>query len=180
LSIFATMLSAITYLSIPARTFGTNWNWIILNLGIPVVSIAVVFLYLPFFRQVRAASAYEYLEQRFHVSIRLFGSSSFILFQLGRMGIIVLLPALALSAATGIDVYACIIAMGLLSTLYTALGGIEAVIWTDVVQVFVLIGGATAALLIMASSVDGGLLSMISTACAAGKFEVVSEFISMT
>lgn len=176
LSIFATMLSAITYLSIPARTYGTNWTWLILNMGIPVIAIIVAYLYLPFFRQVRAASAYDYLEQRFHVSLRIFGSLAFMLFQLGRMGIVVLLPALALAAVTGINVYVCIIVMGVLSTLYTVLGGIEAVIWTDVVQTLVLIGGAFAALAIIVMNVDGGLSGVIEMAASEDKFAIVNEF----
>ena len=176
LSIFATMLSAITYLSIPARTYGTNWTWLILNMGIPLIAIIVAYLYLPFFRRVRAASAYDYLEQRFHVSLRIFGSLAFMLFQLGRMGIVVLLPALALAAVTGINVYVCIIVMGVLSTLYTVLGGIEAVIWTDVVQTLVLIGGAVAALAIIVLNIDGGLFGVIEMASGEGKFVVVNEF----
>ncbi|MEZ6058994.1 MAG: sodium/solute symporter [Planctomycetaceae bacterium] len=176
LSIFATTLSAITYLAIPARTYTTNWNRLILNLGIPVVAVVVVFVYLPFFRRVRVASAYDFLEQRFSVSVRIFGSLAFVLFQLGRMGIVLLLPALALSAVTGIDVYVCIIAMGALSTLYTVLGGIEAVVWTDVVQAVVLIGGAAAALSIMAGHVSGGLAGIVTTAFHAGKFDMISDF----
>ena len=176
LSIFATMLSAITYLAIPARAYGTNWSWFILNMGIPVVAVIVVFLYLPFFRRIQVASAYDYLERRFHVSVRLFGAVSFILYQLGRMGIVVLLPALALSAVTGLNVYVCIVVMGLLSTVYTVLGGIEAVIWTDVVQVIVLVGGAVAALVIMAVNIDGGLGAMVSTAWNAGKLDLIGEF----
>ena len=176
LSIFATMLSAITYLSIPARAYGTNWSWLLLNLGIPIISIVAAYLYLPFFRRLTVASAYEYLERRFHVSLRVFGSLSFVLFQLGRMGIVVLLPALALSAVTGLSVLVCILVMGVLSTLYTVLGGIEAVIWTDVLQTVVLIGGAIAALFAMAGGVDGGFSALFSTAWEADKFRMVNDF----
>ena len=99
------MLSAITYLSIPARSFGTNWTYYIMNLGILAIAPVAVYLYLPFFRRLNITSAYEYLEYRFDVGIRLLGSSSFVAFQLARMGIVVLLPALALSAVTGLNVY---------------------------------------------------------------------------
>ena len=150
LSIFATMLSAITYLSIPARAFGTDWSYFIINMGIPIIAPVVIFLYLPFYRRLNITSAYEYLERRFSLGIRLIGSASFVLFQLARMGIVILLPAWALSAVTGLDTIHCVILMGVLSTIYTVLGGIEAVIWTDVIQVFVLVGGAIAALVIMA------------------------------
>lgn len=175
-SIFATMLSAITYLSIPARSYGTDWSWFLVNMGIPIVCVLVIFLYLPFFRRLKVASAYHYLEQRFDLGLRLLGSASFILFQLGRMGVVVLLPALALSAVTGVDVFLCIVAMGALSTLYTVLGGMAAVIWTDVVQVVVLIGGAIFALMVMASQIDGGLMGIWTIAAAEGKTALVSDF----
>ncbi|QDS98810.1 sodium:solute symporter family transporter [Adhaeretor mobilis] len=175
ISIFGTSLSAITYLSIPARSYATNWSWSLINFGIPVVAGVVILVYLPKLLQVQAASAYDFLEQRFHVSLRLFGSVSFILYQLVRMGVVVLLPALALSAVTGIDLTLSIVAMGVLSTLYTVLGGIEAVIWTDVVQVIVLLGGAAAALTVISFDVDGGLPAIMEMASAEGKFDIVSE-----
>ena len=149
LSIFGTQLSAITYLAMPARAYATDWTLLILNIGIFAIAPVVIYLYLPFFRRLNITTAYEYLEKRFHVSIRMFGSLSFILFQLGRMGIVILLPALALSAVTGFNIFICIALIGILSTIYTVLGGIEAVIWTDVLQALVLIGGAFVALAII-------------------------------
>ncbi|MHC4753091.1 MAG: sodium:solute symporter family transporter [Planctomycetota bacterium] len=142
LSIFGTQLSAITYLAMPARAYATDWNLLPLNIGILAIAPLVVFVYIPLFRRLNITTAYEYLEKRFHVSIRIFGSLSFITFQLGRMGVVILLPALALSAVTGMNVYLCITLIGVLSTVYTALGGMEAVIWTDVLQAVVLIGVA--------------------------------------
>ncbi len=174
LSIFATMLSAITYLSIPATVFATDWTRILLNMGIPLVAPVVILFFLPFYRRLNVTSAYEYLEKRFDLSLRLLGSVSFILFQLGRMGIVVLLPALALSAVTGINLMICIALMGLLSTLYTVLGGMEAVIWTDVVQVIVLIGGAIAALAIIAGDLPGGVGQIIEEASGRGKLNLIN------
>jgi SSS family solute:Na+ symporter len=156
LSIFGTQLSAITYLAMPARAYSTDWSLLPLNIGILAIAPLVVFVYIPLFRRLNITTAYEYLEKRFHVSIRIFGSLSFIAFQLGRMGIVILLPALALSAVTGMNVYLCIALIGVLSTVYTALGGMEAVIWTDVLQSVVLIGGAFAALVITIGALDGG------------------------
>ncbi len=174
LSIFATMLSAITYLSIPATVFATDWTRFLLNMGIPLIAPLVILFFLPFYRKLSVTSAYEYLEQRFDLSLRLLGSVSFILFQLGRMGIVLLLPALALSAVTGMNLLLCIALMGLLSTLYTVLGGMEAVIWTDVMQVFVLVGGALAALFIIAGSLPDGFSQIITEAAAKDKFNLVN------
>lgn len=174
LSIFATMLSAITYLSIPATVYATDWTRFLLNMGIPLVAPIVILFFLPFYRKLEVTSAYEYLEQRFDVSLRLLGSLSFILFQLGRMGIVLLLPALALSAVTGLNLFLCIGLMGLLSTLYTVLGGMEAVIWTDVIQVFVLLGGAIAALFIIANDLPEGFSQIIEVAESRDKFNMVN------
>jgi len=170
LSIFGTQLSAITYLAMPARSYATDWALLILNIGIFAMAPLVIYFYLPILRRLNITTAYEYLEKRFHVSIRLFGSLSFVAFQLGRMGIVVLLPALALSAVTGLNVYLCIALMGVLSTVYTVLGGIEAVIWTDVLQGAVLIGGAFVALWIIAANLDGGFSQIVSVGIENGKF----------
>ncbi len=164
LSIFATMLSAITYLAIPARAYGSDWVRCVVNFGIPVVAPIVAFCYLPVYRRLRLTSVYEYLEHRFHLGIRLFGSVSFVAFQLGRMAIVVLLPALALSAVTGFDPAWCILLTGVLATLYTVLGGIEAVVWTDVVQAVVLLGGALLSVVLIANHVDGGWATILQDA----------------
>ena len=173
LSIFSTQLSAITFLSIPARAFGTNWTWLVLNLTIPLMVPLIVFCFLPFYRRLGITTVYEYLEMRFSAGLRKLGSASFAVFQLCRMGIVILLPAMALSAVTGWDVQWCIVAMGVLSTLYTVLGGIEAVIWTDVLQTVVLLGGAFVALLIIVGQVDGGWSTIFQTANEQGKLDMV-------
>jgi len=170
LSIFGTQLSAITYLAMPARAYATDWSLLPLNIGILVIAPLVVFVYIPIFRRLNITTAYEYLEKRFHVSIRIFGSLSFIAFQLGRMGIVILLPALALAAVTGVNVYLCIALIGILSTVYTALGGMEAVIWTDVLQAVVLIGGAFAALAITIGALDGGWREFVAIGVENNKF----------
>ena len=168
ISIFATQLSAITFVSTPALAYASDWLVLPGKVMILLMAPIVVLFYLPFFRRLDITTAYEYLERRFSLSVRLFGSASFIAFQLLRMAIVVFLPALALSTITGINVYACILIMGVLSTLYTALGGMEAVIWTDVLQTVVLIGGMLVAIIIVAMDV-GGFGVVFETANAADK-----------
>ncbi|UCS92059.1 sodium/solute symporter [Echinicola marina] len=142
ISIFGTQLSAITFMAIPAKTFSTDWTLFFLLMTIIMVAPVIIYIFLPFFRRLNITTAYEYLELRYNRMVRLVGSLIYIGLQLGRLGIVLLLPSLALSVVTGIDVSLCILIMGLLSVLYTVLGGIEAVIWTDVIQVVVLLGGA--------------------------------------
>ncbi len=169
-SIFGTQLSAITFMAIPAKAYATNWVYFLVNMCIIAIAPVVVFFYLPFFRRLEITTAYEYLEKRFHLHVRLFGSVAFILFQLGRMGIVLFLPALALSTVTGINIYTGILLMAVLCTFYTVLGGIEAVIWTDVLQAMVLLGGALVSLLIISTSLDGGLRGIMAIGQANHKF----------
>jgi SSS family transporter len=172
LSIYGTQLSSISFVAIPAKVYATDWVYLLIQLSIVLIAIPVVFLYLPFFRQTNLTTAYEYLERRFNLGVRWFASASFILFQIGRMSIVLFLPAIALSTVTGMDVYVSIGLMGVLATLYTVMGGIEAVIWTDVVQVFVLLGGAFLSLAVILLNVDGGFSGLLAQGAAAGKFHV--------
>ena len=100
LSVFSTHLSAVTFMAIPAKAFETDWVSILLNLGIILVAPVTVFCFLPFFRRLNVTTIYEYLELRFGVGLRLYGSLAFVTYQLGKMGIFLLLPALALVSRT--------------------------------------------------------------------------------
>lgn len=155
LSIFGTQLSAITFMAIPAKTFATDWRYLTLNLTVILVAPIVILFFLPFFRRLNIRTAYHYLELRFNLATRLLGSSMFIALQIGRIGIVLFLPALALALVTGMDVRLCILLMGGLSILYTTLGGIEAVIWTDVLQVVVLLCGALGCLVVVPFWLEG-------------------------
>ena len=173
-SIFATMLSSITYMSVPAIAFATNWVYL---LGYPAIFITaafVVYFVLPFFRRIDATSAYEYLEKRFNRATRLIGSALFVLFQIGRMAIVMFLSALALAAITPFTEIECILIMGVLSIIYCTLGGVEAVIWTDTVQTFVLLGGALLILGLILSRVDGGISEFFTVALNEEKFHTIN------
>ncbi|MDO5581198.1 MAG: sodium:solute symporter [Planctomycetia bacterium] len=173
LSLVGTGLSAITYMSVPAKSFFTDWSYFLLNFGTFWVVPIVVLLYVPCFRRMNLTSAYEFLEKRFNLALRLFGSAFFILFQLGRMAIVMYLPSLALSVVTGIDIYSAILLVGVVSLVYTFFGGVEAVVWTDVLQVFILLGGALLILGIAVFRTDGGFNTMISTGLADQKFRMI-------
>ncbi|GMV91610.1 MAG: hypothetical protein AMXMBFR82_13880 [Candidatus Hydrogenedentota bacterium] len=170
LSIFGTSLSAITYLAIPAKAFATDWVFILSNFGILIIAPFVVRYYLPRFREAPITTAYEYLETRFNFAIRIYGSLVFLCFQIGRLAIVLFLPAIALSAATGLNIYACILVMGVLTSIYTVMGGIEAVIWTDVLQSLVLVAGAISVVGVVAWDVDGGIARIVSAGWESGKF----------
>jgi SSS family solute:Na+ symporter len=179
LSIYATQLSAITYIATPALAFSTNWLVAPVAITILLMAPIVIRYFLPFFRRLNATTAYHYLELRFGYSVRAFGSLSFMLFQLGRMAIVVYLPALALAAITGIDVYASILIMGILATTYTVLGGMEAVIWTDVIQTLVLFGGLLVSLILILTNLDS-FSESLATASSAGKLHILTNSMSFT
>jgi len=164
LSIFGTGLSAITFMAIPAKAYATDWAYIWFNAGILLMAPIVIYSFIPLFRKLNISSAYEYLEMRFNVILRLVGSVSFILFQIGRMAVVLFLPAIAINVVTGIDIYTCILLMGGLSLGYTLMGGIEAVIWTDALQVVVLMGGAVLCLVLMIVHIDGGFSEILNIA----------------
>ena len=180
LSIFATMLSSITFIAIPAKAYATDWVYFMYNMTAIAITPLVILLFLPFFRKIDATSAYEYLEKRFNRPARLFASASFIFFQIGRMAVVMYLPALALAAITPMSEYQCIFLMGMLSIIYCTMGGLEAVVWTDTIQTCVLLGGALISLALIVSRVDGGVGGFISTAATQNKFHLINWDFSST
>ena len=130
ISIIGTGLSALTFMSVPAKAYATDWIYYFSYLFGPLLAPVIIYAFLPFFRRLNVTTAYEYLELRFNLPVRLVSSITFILFQIGRVSVILLLPSIALSVATGINIFLSITVLGIISTVYTVLGGIEAVIWT--------------------------------------------------
>ncbi|TWT93312.1 sodium:solute symporter family transporter [Stieleria varia] len=173
-SIFATMLSSLTFTGIPSKSFAQDWVYSIGNFTIPVVAIVAVYVALPFFRRIDVTSAYEYLELRFNRSVRWFGSASFVLFHLFRMAVVMSLTGLALAVATPLTPVQSVLLMGVLSIVYCTLGGIEAVIWTDTVQTFVLLGGAVLAAALLINGTDGGLTGWIQSGSSGDKFNIAN------
>jgi solute:Na+ symporter, SSS family len=171
LSLMAALNSGVDYLTQPSATiqFGLvllvgTLSWVALY---PWVS-AVVF---PFYHRLHFYSVYEYLEARFDVRVRTLAAGIFILWRLGWMATALYVPCLAIDAVTGgqIDLTWMIIGLGALVTLYTMLGGIQAVVWNDVVQFFVMFAGLATTVVIVASSVPGGMSEVWRAAEDAGK-----------
>lgn len=180
LSLFGTSLSAITFMAVPAKTFAGNWLYLPASLSVLLVAPLTIRYVLPFFRRLNLTSAYEYLEKRYNRWLRWCGAAVFLLFQTGRLSIVLYLPSLALSAATGMNVDACIVLMGVLVIAYTALGGIEAVIWTDVLQVVVLMGGVLVCLAGIVLALPGGAGEIFHTARTAQKFQMLDLSFTLT
>ena len=173
-SIFATMLSSLTFTGLPSKAFAQDWVYAVGNFMIPVVAFVGVFIALPFYRRLNVTSAYEYLELRFSRPVRMFGSASFTLFHIFRMAVVMSLTGLALAVATPLTPVQSVLLMGVLSIIYCTMGGIEAVIWTDTIQTFVLLGGALVALLMLVLGTEGGWSGALSMAWEADKFRIAN------
>ncbi len=181
LSLYATGTSAISFIGIPAKSFATNWQILAQNvIGMFTIGFVAIFI-VPLIRRLNVTSVYHYLEMRFHPSIRVLASALNILIQLGgRMSVVLYLPALALSAVTGLNVIWSILLMGAVTIAYTLLGGMKAVIWTDVLQVFVMLGGAFFAIGYVIYSVDGGMPEFLRIAMADNKMKTFDWTLDLT
>ena len=169
MSIFATMLSSISFLALPAQCYVSDWRYFPLTLGIFALAPVVIYFYLPFFRRLKVASAYEYLERRFNAAVRLFASGAYVVFMVSRVAIVTLLPALALNAMTGASIDGCILVCGAATIVYCAFGGFEAVVWSDFVQGIVLVTGAIAIFAALIMGTDGGFAGAWASASANGE-----------
>lgn len=171
LALMATLTSGIGYIGQPAGAvkYGLITLWQLL--AIPLCYPVVVYVFMPFYHRLAVYTPYEYLEERFGLSVRLMTSGLFILWRVTWMAAVIYAPALVLSIVTEdkIPLKSSVIAMGLLSTVYTALGGTKAVMWTDVVQFFVMFGGMFIAAAVVLWMIPGGLPEIWHTLSAAGK-----------
>lgn len=172
LSLFGTALSAITFMAIPAKAFSTDWSYMLFNVGIVLVAPVIMFIFIPFFRKLDITTAYQYLEIRFNSLIRVICSLAFIIFQVGRMGVVLFLPAIAINIVTGFNIFLCIALMGVFSILYTRMGGIEAVVWTDALQVVILLGGAIFAIFHIVAQIPGGWSETMTIAIDCSKLNL--------
>ena len=172
LSIYATMFSSITFMSIPAMAFAGDMTYFVISFGIPIMAFVTVRWYLPFFRKLNLTSAYEYLEVRFNLPCRLFASAAFILFMIARTAIVAYLPSLALCAVTGIDINIAIAVVTLVTIVYCTVGGVEAVIWSDFVQSVILIASTALILVWLIVGTNGGWGGFVEMGLEARKFRV--------
>lgn len=179
-SIVATKLSAISYMSLPAKSFDANWLYLLLPVGNLVAAWFVARLVIPFYCRLNVTTVYEYLEARFNFRVRFVGSLAFLVYEIARMGILFLLPSIALAVVVDLNIFACIAIMGVIATIYTLMGGVEAVIWTDFAQVLIMLGGALLAILLIIFRVPGGAPEIFAVASEAGKLKAFDWSFNLT
>ena len=138
----------------------------------PVVAPFVLLIFYPIYHRMRVTTSYEYIEKRFGATARKGVAGLFVLARLGWLGTVVYAPAMAMSIVTGIPLWACICMMGLFATAYTALGGLAAVVWTDVIQFTILVGGAIWVAASLVHGVDGGAHAILSLARETGRLHI--------
>ncbi|MEQ9581939.1 MAG: sodium:solute symporter, partial [Arenibacter sp.] len=180
MSIFATFVSSISYLALPGNAYHSNWNALAFSLSLPIASLIAVKYFVPLYRKINSPSAYTYMEQRFGAWARIYVSLCYLLTQLMRIGTILYLLALTLNAIVGWDMITIIIFTGLVVSVYSMLGGITAVLWTDAIQGIILIVGAVVCVGFILFNMPEGPGQVFQIAAENDKFGLGSFSLSLT
>ena len=173
-SLMATIISSMTFLGMPGVTYDKDWRFMPAHTLYILPAILGYVIFMPFFRRGHVVSAYEYLERRFGTWARLYGAVAFIMTHLFRMGIILYAVSIPFHQMSGLPLGSVIVILGILVAIYTIAGGLEAVIYTDVLQGISLIIGGLICTPIVINLLPGGFSQLFETAIADGKFGVSS------
>ncbi len=174
MSIFATFVSSISFLGLPGDAYMKNWNPFVFSISIPVAAWIAAKLFVPLYRSMNSVSAYNYLEVRFGYWARAYAAICYLLTQVARTGSILFLMALPMNYMLGWDIPTIIVVTGVCVLLYSMMGGIKAVIWTDAIQGIILIAGALACALVLTFSMPEGPKQLFDIANAYDKFSLGS------
>ena len=174
LSMLGTIVSSATFLALPATAYVLDWRQLNVNLVLPFVALLAIVVFIPFFRRGKLTSAFEYLGNRYGTLPRLYGTFSFIVLQLIRMAQILFLVSLPIQFLTGVSIEIVAIGAGIFIAFYTIAGGIEAVIWTDVIQAVILVFGGVICFALIAFDLPGGLGQIVEVGKANDKFSLGS------
>ena len=175
LSVMATQLSAITLVGTTGQAYADGMRFIQFYFGLPIAMIILSVTLVPFFYRARVFTAYEYLEQRFDLKTRTLASILFLCSRGLSCGVIVAAPAVILSIVLGWNLTITILAIGLPTVVYTMLGGVQAVTWTDVKQMGVIVGGliAAVAVLIIGLPHEVGVFDALHIAGSVGRVNAI-------
>lgn len=173
-------ISSNSLLGAPGQAFKSDFTYMQYRLALPLAIALNVLIIIPTYYKLGLLSVYEYLEVRFDLKTRLLASGLFVLLKCFFLGLVIYGSALVVAEISGLPLLAIIVLIGLLATIYTVLGGIEGVIWTDVLQMAVLAGGVIAAVWIVLGRLDGGLPSVLQIARQAGKLHFINTSASFT
>ncbi|MEM8815431.1 MAG: sodium/solute symporter [Pseudomonadota bacterium] len=169
ISVVATYVSALSFLGGPAWSYTEGMSVVLIHMNYPLVIVLVITLFLPFFYNSGCASIYEYQERRFGPTSRSVISVIFLVSHSFGTAAILYATSLVLQFITGIDVVTAIVVVTIIALVYTTMGGITAVIWTDVIQAFVLLAGAGIVFYALLNQLPAPLGEVLSQLKAAGK-----------
>ncbi|XP_053317281.1 sodium-dependent multivitamin transporter isoform X2 [Spea bombifrons] len=155
LSLLATFQSAVAILGVPSEIYRFGTEYWFLGCSYIIGLLVPAYIFIPIFYRLRLTSTYEYLQLRFGKAVRICGTATFIFQMVIYMGVVLYAPALAFNAVTGFSLWGVVLTMGLVCTLYTTLGGLKAVIWTDVIQTLVMFAGQLAVIIVGTMKVGG-------------------------
>jgi SSS family solute:Na+ symporter len=174
LSILATYVSSISFLALPGRAFAGNWNAFVFSLSLPLAVWVAARWFVPYYRATGEVSAYSHLETRFGPWARVYAGVCYLLTQLARMGSVMFLMALPLHLLLGWEMHWVIILTGVSVIIYTMLGGIVAVMWSDAVQAIILMAGALLCFILLFAGLPGGWSGGLDYAVSHDKFSLGS------
>jgi len=179
-SIMATLLSTATYLFVPGEMVRYGITYFVGLLALPLVIPVVTRVIVPVLLDLRITSAYEYLERRFSKGVRTLAAVVFVIRTFMWMGIVIYTASLAITEVTGWNVYVTILLTGSVTTIYTAVGGFRTVIWTDNLQLLILLGGALVIPIVIGVSTGTGLPSWWSAFSDAGRTTTLAFSFDLT
>jgi SSS family solute:Na+ symporter len=180
ISIYAALISSITFTGYPGSAYAGNWNELVPGFMVVGVLILVGAVIIPFFRHAVGMSTYEYFGKRFGYGVRAYSALAFIVGHFSKMGFVIYTLALTISAMTGWSIYVVMLATGLVTIFYTVIGGMEAVIWTDVVQGFIKCIGILVCLGFLLYLIPGGPSAAFRLAWQHHKFSLGSLDLDLT
>lgn len=173
LSVMATQASAITFIGAPGWGFEGGLERLVTFINVPLAMIVLILVLVPIFHRAGIYSIYELLERRFGPATRTLSALLFLIARGLATGVVLYAPALVLAVVTGWSVNLTIIIMAVLAISYTVMGGISAVIWTDVIQMFVLWLGALLSIFLLVTSLPGGWGDVMAFGAASGMFNAI-------
>lgn len=175
----AVSVSTITFIGMPGQSFKSDWTFLQIYMVLPLACWIVSVLFLPVYTRFQVVTAYEFLEHRFNLNTRLLASAIFQLIICGSTAVVIYAPAIMLSEMAGVSVTASIWIVGAVTTLYTMLGGIKGVIYTDMLQTFVFMLGWLVAVCFIIASLPGGFVDLWIPAIEQGKLRTFDFSIDM-
>ena len=180
ISIYAALITSITFIAYPGSSYAGNWAELVPGFMVIGVLLIVGTVIIPFYRHAVGMSAYEYFEKRFGYGVRAYSAFAFAMGHFSKMGFVFFTTALTVERITGWDIYFVLVGTGTITVFYTVIGGLEAVIWTDVIQGFVKVFGIFVCLGWLFVHMPGGIGAAFDLAASKQKFDLGSFNFDLT